>query len=119
MTDYNKPQPPPKNTDDRAVWPLVMADVEDFHEHRDGLRAAILADMKTRHEDGVRRYGVLLVAHNGRDHAADAYQEALDGAVYWRAEAEMTGKADAMQLYFDALNHAWKCRAYLLARDGK
>lgn len=122
MTENTKPQPPPQNADSRAVWPLVIHDTQ----YRQGpwplpiaLTEALVSDMHDRHNEGVRKYGVPLVAHNGRDHAADAYQEALDGAVYWRAECERNGSTKAMRLYLDALRHAWACRAYLLERDGK
>lgn len=118
-TENTKPQPQPVNADDRAVWPLVIADVENLHEHREGLRAAVLEDMQARDSEGRSKYGVPLVASNGRDHAVDAYQEALDGSAYWRAEYEKTGSTTALNLYHDALNHAWNCRAYLLERDGR
>jgi hypothetical protein len=42
---------------------------------------------------GVRKYGTPLQAHNGRDGLMDAYQEALDLAVYLRQLiAERDGK---------------------------
>lgn len=59
-------QPPPKTSDAPPVWPLV---VEDMH----------LRDMV-----GRQRYGTPLQAHNGRDALVDAYEEALDLAVYLR-----------------------------------
>ncbi len=50
-----------------AVWDLVIADMRD----RDKL--------------GEQRYGVRLQPHNGRDVLRDAYEEALDLAVYLRS----------------------------------
>lgn len=50
-----------------AVWPIVMA------------------DMQARHELGIKRYGTPLQPHNGRDALRDAYEEALDLAVYLRS----------------------------------
>lgn len=44
----------------------------------------VLADMKARDQVGRERYGVPLQPHNGRDALVDAYQEALDLAVYLR-----------------------------------
>ncbi len=59
-------QPPPSRNDLPAVWPLV------------------LADMHERDKIGRQRYGTPLQPFNGRDALADAYQEALDLAVYLR-----------------------------------
>lgn len=43
---------------------------------------AVVADMIQRREHGRAKYGTELMSHNGRDALADAYQEALDLAVY-------------------------------------
>ena len=59
-------QPMPTPNDKAAVWPIVMA------------------DMQARHELGIRRYGTPLQPFNGRDALRDAYEEALDLAVYLR-----------------------------------
>ena len=61
------PQPVPKANNHPAVWPLV------------------LADMVARDKLGRERYGVPLQPHNGRDTLRDAYEEALDLAVYLRS----------------------------------
>ena len=60
------PEPPPKANALPAVWPLVVA------------------DMTARDNEGCRKYGTPLQPHNGRDALKDAYQEALDLAVYLR-----------------------------------
>lgn len=44
----------------------------------------VMDDMAARRETGIGRYGTPLQAHNGRDALVDAYQEALDLAVYLR-----------------------------------
>ena len=57
------------------VWPMVMMDMQD------------------RHQLGIKRYGTPLQPHNGRDALRDAYEEALDLAVYLRtAIFERDGK---------------------------
>jgi hypothetical protein len=56
----------PKPNQNPAVWPLVMV------------------DMAGRDKLGRERYGTPLQAHNGRDALRDAYEEALDMAVYLR-----------------------------------
>ncbi len=63
----HQPAPQPSTGD---VWALVLADMED------------------RRRLGIERYGVPLQAHNGRDALIDAYQEALDLAVYLRQAIE-------------------------------
>jgi hypothetical protein len=64
---FHRPQPDPKHNDKPAVWDLV------------------LADMAARDQLGYNRYGTRLQPHNGRDTLRDAYDEALDLAVYLRS----------------------------------
>jgi hypothetical protein len=59
-------QPAPEPNDRPAAWDLV------------------LADMRARDAEGRRKYGTPLQPFNGRDALVDAYQEALDLAVYLR-----------------------------------
>jgi hypothetical protein len=68
-------QPAPKVNKYPAVWDLVIADMVD------------------RDATGQSKYGTSLQPHNGRDALIDAYQEALDLAVYLRqALFERDGK---------------------------
>lgn len=59
-------QPAPTPNDMPAVW----------HQ--------VIADMRARNNLGLRRYGMMLQPFNGRDALRDAYEEALDLAVYLR-----------------------------------
>jgi hypothetical protein len=69
------PEPAPKPNDLPAVWELVKQDMED------------------RNRFGFEKYGTPLQPHNGRKALRDAYQEALDLAVYLRQEIfEREGK---------------------------
>ena len=69
------PEPAPVANAQPAVWPLVMV------------------DMAERDKFGREKYGTPLQPHNGRDALKDAYQEALDLAVYLRtAIYERDGK---------------------------
>jgi hypothetical protein len=43
---------------------------------------AVIADIEARKSVGLERYGTLLQAHNGRDMLLDAYEEAIDLAMY-------------------------------------
>ncbi len=66
----NAPEPPPTDGEGPPVWELVRA------------------EMLERHEAGVAKYGRPLRAFDGRKSLVDAYQEALDLAVYLRKEIE-------------------------------
>lgn len=57
-------QPLPVSNDLPAIQDLVIADIED------------------RKRVGLERYGSLLKAHNGRDALQDAFEEAIDLAMY-------------------------------------
>ena len=63
----DQPPPEPGKGD---IWRLVMEDMEE------------------RRKTGIERYGTPLQARNGRDALVDAYQEALDLAVYLRQAIE-------------------------------
>ncbi|GIJ51302.1 hypothetical protein Val02_81880 [Virgisporangium aliadipatigenens] len=56
----------------------------------------VRTDLATREQVGIRTYGTTLRAHNGRDALRDAYEEALDLALYLRqAIAERDTAAEA------------------------
>lgn len=75
MSNLNQPEPPPARNEHPAVWDLVIA------------------DMRERDATGLAKYGMRLQPHNGRKSLRDAYQEALDLAVYLRQEIyEREGK---------------------------
>ncbi|HEX4311901.1 MAG TPA: hypothetical protein VHZ25_17860 [Acidobacteriaceae bacterium] len=60
----------------------------------------VVADMQQRNEFGKRQHGDELVANNGSDTLQDAYEEALDLAVYLRKlihEGELREEADAIE----------------------
>jgi hypothetical protein len=128
------PQPPPQNHDGPALWPMIISELEVDAQAVAGcpneqLLRLVAADMQQRHKFGVAKYGIPLVASNGRDHFADAYQEALDGVVYLRAAIEsmhdpMDKKESirfgrARQLYVDALDAAKEIRELIRERDGQ
>lgn len=50
--------------------------------------ALVIQDMNARAALGEAKYGIRLQAHNGRDPLVDAYQEALDLAIYLRQVLE-------------------------------
>lgn len=56
--------------------------------NRVAIQDLVIADIQARKEVGLKRYGTLLQAFNGRDALMDAYQEALDLAQYLRQAIE-------------------------------
>lgn len=64
------PEPEPAPNDSTPIWDLVIE------------------DMRRRDHLGRKRYGTPLQAGNGRDALQDAYEEALDLAVYLRQAIE-------------------------------
>lgn len=75
--NMNRPEPPPTPNARPAVWDLVIA------------------DMRERDAEGLRKYGTRLQPGNGRDPLVDAYQEALDLVVYIRQAIAERDDADA------------------------
>ncbi len=86
----NTPEPPPKPINRPASWPQVIEFLQ-AHFTETPERLALEAAMTERHAIGTQKYGVPLTAGNGRKHLVDAYQEALDLAVYLRTELEERG----------------------------
>lgn len=89
----NEEQPTPIATIHRPAWELVIEYVKVvFPSGSDApVVDVILQDMAERDQLGRKRYGVPLTAHNGRDPMVDAYQEALDYAVYLMAALDELG----------------------------
>lgn len=143
IDSYVAPQSPPKQDENApALWPMIIAEVEieaanllrlgsntDVARSRNVRR--VVDDMKQRHEFGVTKYGVPLVAKNGRDHLSDAYQEFLDAIVYLRAEIEKCGGMPTdphegdfrfrtiVRMYLQTIETAIALRVFLAERDGR
>lgn len=69
------------------------------NDHPD-IQAAVIADIETRREVGIQRYGTALQPNNGRDMLLDAYEEALDLAIYLKGaivERDLRRVAEAAQ----------------------
>lgn len=138
---YVEAQPAPKNeAGSKPLWPMIIAETErrigemychDSGRNRDAeILRSIVDDMRARHEFGVAKYGVPLVAKNDRDHLVDAYQELLDGIVYLRAEIEKHGGiptgafaeaslGNLVRLYQRTYENAVELRAIIAERDGQ
>jgi len=115
VREYVVPQPSPQNQGGPPLWPMIIRELGESELDR-----LLAADMLQRHEFGVAKYGVPLVASNGRDHLADAYQETLDGVVYLRAAAiNRFNCTYTYAAYSEMLELARRIRALIVARDGK
>lgn len=144
--DYIAPQPPPKNDPDaKPLWPIIIAECEQraIEHSRIGTQSednkaktlrVMVEDMQKRHEFGVHKYGVPLVAKNDRDHLSDAYQELLDAIVYLRAQIEALGglmgnlrltyprsfhHRTLVRIYAQTIENAIELRTILAERDGR
>ena len=84
-----KKQPPPTDGNE-SVLVSVICDLTDMSKTVDNngptanLITRIVEDLAARAAVGEAKYGTMLMAHNGRDAAMDAYQELLDAAMYVR-----------------------------------
>jgi hypothetical protein len=115
VREYVAPQPAPQNQGGPPLWPMIIRELGESELDR-----LLAVDMLRRHEFGVAKYGVPLVASNGRDHLADAYQEALDGVVYLRAAAiNRFNCTYTYAAYSEMLELARRIRALIVSRDGK
>ena len=92
-------QPPPKTTDRRPSWDIVMSYVDQLRSENAHIALGVggnviplvLTDMRERDAVGRERYGTPLTSGNGRDHLIDAYQELLDSCVYLMNELDENG----------------------------
>lgn len=106
MTTAIADQPPPKMTDRRPSWDIVMSYVDQLRCDNAHLTLGIgekviplvLSDMRDRDAVGRQRYGTPLTSGNGRDHLVDAYQELLDSCVYLMNELDEHGVGLATHL---------------------
>lgn len=93
--DYVNGQPAPLPGTGKSIHDLVRRDLIGLHSPQSPIQnqsvrlvGSAMADRKTY---GLEKYGTILQANNGRDSATDAFEEALDLAVYlrqWIEEAE-------------------------------
>lgn len=115
-TNLVEPQPPPSHGEAPPTWAGV---VDSMRDTRDPVWHLVADDGEAKSRAGVAKYGVAHQWDNGRDHAVDAYQEHLDSCCYWWAEYQKTKSGEAYALFSAAAELTRRCRAYLLARDGR
>lgn len=79
--------------EDTAYNKMIKPQADPVKNEHPGVWSLVLVDMAQRDIEGAKKYGTRLQPHNGRDVLIDAYQEALDLAVYLRqAIYERDGK---------------------------
>ncbi len=116
-----KDQPPPRKRDDlKPSWEVVVEEFRDRYMKTDisstelSVVNDVLDDMIARDATGRERYGVPLTAYNGRDQLVDAYQEALDFAVYLRSA--MAEGLPVSGVYSNVLHNIFWLRATINGR---
>ena len=103
MSDVRDPetdQPLPVVNDRPYIQDLVIADIEERKSH------------------GIRKYGTALQSGNGRNMLQDAYEEALDLAIYLRGALDEQGRDDARRTAFAEVSRAMNLVADVWERDG-
>jgi hypothetical protein len=90
VTAATADQPTPTSSDRPHISDIVAAELRATGH---GIDLAIADDIDARKQLGISRYGTALQAGNGRDALVDAYQEALDLAVYVQQAVE-EGRVD-------------------------
>lgn len=123
MSAYLKPQPPPLPGAATPTWEEVVAHMDQQATQalpEDAPVWCLLADDgRARDAEGRRKYSQPHQHDNGRDHAADAYQENLDSCCYWWAEWRKTKHLHALGMYDKAVELSFLARQYLFRRDGR
>lgn len=66
----------------RAGDSQPMPTIPDAASSLKDVQTHVIADINARRELGIERYGTALHPHNGRNALQDAYEEALDLAIY-------------------------------------
>ena len=75
----------------RRHQPVATIDQPQPHGAGADIAGLVSADIEARAQTGAARYGERLMPYNGRDALVDAYQEALDLAMYLRQAIEERG----------------------------
>ena len=66
----------------------VNGEPEPIKKSSVAIQTLVITDLFNRMEHGMRKYGTYLQANNGRNALQDAYEEALDLAVYLKQALE-------------------------------
>jgi len=82
MPDYTTTNTPSRSVDNPTLPAVVEALDATLKKVMPPFLGEILADVQARTEYGLQKYGVPLRPYDGADAIKEAYQEALDGAVY-------------------------------------
>lgn len=122
-------QPEPVKNKRPAVWDIVVHEMGQLSlanpQQRD-IITKVIADIEARDKNGIAKYGTRLQPFNGRDALWDAYEEALDKAVYTRqalyeaqdqriVTEEQKNLVNALgPLYMQAIEHVMRYR-FLIA----
>lgn len=85
IADYTRGEPAPVRNDNPSIHDLVVADLASSQGRAVTRLSEVLGE---RREFGLKKYGTLLQADNGRDPLADLIDELCDAVVYARQHLE-------------------------------
>lgn len=106
----SKPSGP--QTEEKKVTSEEMNTAQSVFKKRDGdqelpikndhpaIQDLVIADMESRREVGIKRYGTALQPFNGRDALRDAYEEAMDLCMYLR---QLMYEEEAKKIFYDGV----------------
>ena len=77
MTNLSIPEPDPISNNNPSIHDLAVEDLK-----REGYPDYLIRNIQDRKELGLKKYGTILQAGNGRNALIDALQESLDAIVY-------------------------------------
>jgi hypothetical protein len=81
LNDYEPPPRAPSPDDEPACWDTLLERCE-FQELGPKIQELLRSDIVERDANGLKKYGVRLRPHDGRNTLHDIYQELLDTLVY-------------------------------------
>lgn len=129
LPDYTK-QPKPEPREAPGMHDLAIADITQAWARSDSLIGSpeekaivgVILELEERRAFGLKKYGTLLQANNGRDSVRDALDEALDLIVYVRQILEeipedQHGDLQFQSMYRNAIEFAIALKFYMKKRD--
>lgn len=110
VADYSVGEPPPVHVEGApSMHDLVWTDILRIWGPTNKVAQYMRDDMKARKEFGLKKYGTILQADNGRNPLKDGYAEILDLLVYAKQAMEQ-GKMPATVMYKEIIELAFRWR---------
>ena len=102
------------------IFPAVLRDFKRYEQW--AAMPEMREELAERVEEGIKKYGEPLKAHNGRDALIDGYQELLDAIMYFKQtlvedELELSDLVRVRKVYDDVLHAANAVRNVLKTKS--